>query len=317
MTRARSLLLVPVLAAFGVAGVAAAAGVDVHLTATGPQPATVTIAPGDTVTFANDTALAHEIDGRRAGLSVTLPPGGSASHAFPTAGKYSYWDRAGTKVRGVIVVSGGTGTGTTHTGGKRHQVAGAAGTVALSAGHPSLVWGNRIVLSGHASPNAVVTLTRHARGQESWAYPRQLTATASGAFSVQVQPAETTMYRVQVGKAVSKALTITVLPRITLGLSARRARSGTVVVAPVRVQPPAATRLVDLKAQLPGKKSWARLQTRIIDRKTGRVSFHFTLQPGRTVVRAFISSQHVAAGYEGASSPQLTVTGVGPAPAKH
>lgn len=309
----RFLALAPVLVALAAAGYAAAAGIGVTLGPAGPQPATVTVAAGDTVTFTNTDTVAHTITSRRAGLTLTVPAGGSLAQVFASKGKYGYSDHGARRATGSVVVTvpaAASGASTAN------STTSASGSLSLRAARSTITWGSRVLLSGTAGAGAVVTLEQHAKGQVGWVHPRVLTASATGAFSVVVTPAAATTYRVSAGKSVSKALTVNVLPRITLRIVPMRARTGTLATAFVRVSPRAAARMVDVKVRKGGKHPWLRIATRIIDRKTGTMSFRFPLESGRKTIRAFVSLTSAAYGYEPGHSNDVNVTGVGPAPAK-
>jgi plastocyanin len=98
------------------------------------QPASVTIAAGDTVAWTNTTSGSHQVvsdDGNFA--SSVLGPGGSYSFTFKAAGKYSYHDGLHPLLKGTVTVNG------------------PPPAVTLGAGSPILTYGGSTTLSGKVS----------------------------------------------------------------------------------------------------------------------------------------------------------------------
>jgi len=80
------------------------------------QPATVTVAPGDSVTWTNRDAVNHTVTGENdlTLRSNTMPPNGTYDHTFLTAGTFTYRCDFHPSMRGTVVVQAG-GTTTTVT----------------------------------------------------------------------------------------------------------------------------------------------------------------------------------------------------------
>jgi plastocyanin len=104
-------LFLPLIALLAFACVASAASGEktvsktVSITATGFSPETVTIRPGDTVTWKNTDTTAHQIVSDT-GLfkSNKLQPGESYSYRFDVEASYSYHDAMKTSTSGVVDV---------------------------------------------------------------------------------------------------------------------------------------------------------------------------------------------------------------------
>jgi plastocyanin len=104
-------LFLPLIALLAFACVASAASGEktvsktVSITATGFSPETVTIRPGDTVTWKNTDTTAHQIVSDT-GLfkSNKLQPGESYSYKFDVESSYSYHDAMKTSTSGVVNV---------------------------------------------------------------------------------------------------------------------------------------------------------------------------------------------------------------------
>jgi len=65
----------------------------VTIDATSFQPVSITLAPGDTVTWTNKDVIPHTATSSRSGAfdSGTITPGKSWSHTFTTAGSLAYF----------------------------------------------------------------------------------------------------------------------------------------------------------------------------------------------------------------------------------
>lgn len=72
------------------------------------SPGTITIAPGDSVTWTNDDSATHTVTGSGWG-SGALATGATYTHQFNTTGDFTYHCSIHTYMTGVVVVSSGTG----------------------------------------------------------------------------------------------------------------------------------------------------------------------------------------------------------------
>ncbi len=62
-----------------------------RLTNTAYSPDGVTVPVGGTVTWTNNDAITHTATANNSSFNVSLPPGGSGSFTFKTAGSYPYY----------------------------------------------------------------------------------------------------------------------------------------------------------------------------------------------------------------------------------
>jgi plastocyanin len=80
------------------------------------SPATVTISVGDTVTWINNGEEDHDATGNGFGTG-NVPPGGTGSATFSSAGSFSYICTIHPNMRGTVVVQGDSAGGPTGDGG--------------------------------------------------------------------------------------------------------------------------------------------------------------------------------------------------------
>jgi plastocyanin len=125
------------------AGFALAANVDVVDDAF--QPASTTVAAGESVTFTNSGESPHTATADDGSFDTgTIDPGQSATVTFDTPGRYPYFcrfhgDPGGSGMAGVITVTGaggGTGDGTGGTGGGNAGGTGEGGVAGTGTGGP-------------------------------------------------------------------------------------------------------------------------------------------------------------------------------------
>lgn len=106
------------LSAFAlVPALALAAQQQVSLGANSISPATVTIAPGDTVVWNNTSATTQSVIGNNNLFqSGSIAPGGQFAATFNASGTYNYYDDAGgSAIVGEVIVSGNSNVTTTST----------------------------------------------------------------------------------------------------------------------------------------------------------------------------------------------------------
>ena len=141
--RVRRLLAVGLGVAVLAGGGVALAAVGVDLTATGPQPATVTVRWGETVVFSNRDSEAHAIEvPRETFTSEAIPPGGTLEYVFDgRAGVYIVRQLGSRVQQGRVVVE-------------------VDGTVTLTA-KESIRYGKPLVVSGTSTvAGSAVSLVR-------------------------------------------------------------------------------------------------------------------------------------------------------------
>jgi plastocyanin len=107
MTRRGALLaVVATLAVGGVAAGGSIATVTINDTASGFQPAAVTLRVGEVVRWENDDSVAHRTRGKRAGgtWNFLLAPGGSRQRSFHHVGRFPYLCTIHPSMKGVVRV---------------------------------------------------------------------------------------------------------------------------------------------------------------------------------------------------------------------
>jgi plastocyanin len=114
----RSLIGVTALALFVVVSIAlafmpaaGAAGHDVGISNFAFSPDSITIAPGDTVTWTNSDGTTHTVTGNNGSWgSGNLANGGTYTHQFNETGDFAYHCSIHTSMTGVVHVTGDGGT---------------------------------------------------------------------------------------------------------------------------------------------------------------------------------------------------------------
>jgi plastocyanin len=76
------------------------------------QPANITVKPGTTVTWIQESRMPHTVSGQSGGLrSSTLYNGHKFSHTFDAAGQYDYYCELHPSMKGTVVVEDEAGDG--------------------------------------------------------------------------------------------------------------------------------------------------------------------------------------------------------------
>jgi len=311
--RARRHRLAPLVLAgtlmglLGLAGFAAASTVVVKLTSSGPQPAKVTVAVGDTVSFVGADDQNHSIISKAGGFtSPVIKPGETWSRVMDSPGRFRYREtNFGKPHRGLIVV----------------QV---VGTLELSASPGSVVYGRQVVLSGRSPlPGSQVALSWRSAGKHAksaggrWAELATVTADGAGAFSLTIQPKISGTYRATVAagkkKLTSSSISVTVKPLLTAAPRARTARTGTVLRITGRVTPAAAANTVALMRFDRSLRRWKRVAEAQV-RTDGAATFAWPVVRGRSLLRLEVLRSGREPGFDVGASDRIVITGVGPAP---
>jgi plastocyanin len=104
-------LLFVVSIALAITPKASAAGHDVGIASFAFSPNSITIAPGDTVTWTNSDGTTHTVTGNNGTWgSGNLANGGTYTHQFNETGDFSYHCSIHSSMTGVVHVSSGGGT---------------------------------------------------------------------------------------------------------------------------------------------------------------------------------------------------------------
>jgi plastocyanin len=111
-------LFVVVSIALALLPTASAAGHDVEMVNFAFSPGSITIAPGDTVTWTNGDGTAHTVTGNNGTWgSGHLANGQAYTHQFNETGDYAYHCSIHSSMTGVVHVTSGGGTPQTHSPG--------------------------------------------------------------------------------------------------------------------------------------------------------------------------------------------------------
>jgi plastocyanin len=216
-------LMLAVLAA--TVGSAPAATTTMAITRNGYVPRNLTIVTGDSVVFANQDSVAHQVvlrpsTGFTCTGSLVIQPGQSATCTFRTIRSYSVRDPNINRstFRGAITVSAGP----------------PGSALSLTATPKTVVYGGRSTLSGQlATGMANQRIEIFAQDCSSaFAQIGTVTTTAGGGYTFTVQPRRNATYEARATRViVSAQQTVKVRPRVTLRRLAPRRFRVTVLAA--------------------------------------------------------------------------------------
>ena len=274
-------------------GYALAARSTVSLTASGPQPPTVTADWGDTVAFSNTDTVERSVVSTRAQMdSGPIPAGGTFEYRFVgRAGSYRY-TQTGSRPNsfGFVVVT-------------------ARGTVTLRAGRALVPYGSQLSLAGRSTyvGTPVLVEFRPAGATASWTKALEVTAGASGTYAGRIRMTAGGRLRavVAAGQVRSEITSVSVVPRITMTVR-RTASKGAVVSA--RVVPASAVPVLDLEQRETRRQGWGRVATKPVS-KAGTVAFVLKPSPERRIVRIVARQGSLRAGFSSVATKPAVVPG--------
>ena len=172
----------------------------VTITSSGFVPRDVTVQVGETVTFTNTDASAHQLEFKGAGVTCPATPfvlqsGQAGACTFTVAGNVAYSDpsKKGNTFRGSVTVTAPPGQ---------------AAAVTLAASKPLVVYGARVTLSGKVNPvKGSVTVDLWARPYPETAFAKVATTTTQGdgSYAFTLPPQLRTEYRTQFVDGAAKA----------------------------------------------------------------------------------------------------------------
>lgn len=280
------------LAALFAGGVALAAVTTISIGANGPQPATVTIQWGDTVTFANVDDAARGVSIPRLQLaSPPIPPGGAWTRVFDgRSGSYGFRQTGGRGFQGSILVE-------------------LKGRVTMTAAPTSVVYGRRVAFSGKSLPGHAVKLEQLVAPQAGqWTEVATRTAAEDGSWSTSIVPKLGARFRATAaaGQLRSPAVSIDVQPTISLARP-RGAKAGATVTVRGRLAPPGAVTTADLERYDSERRRWVRQDRRTVT-KSGVVTFRWKAVKGRSQLRVQVQRFGLKQGFAPATSTPVTVT---------
>jgi len=280
----RKLIIVLVaLGSLAVAGPANAAATKTVNIYSFFSPKSVTITQGDTVKWVNRDNANHQVLADKGQfVSPILRPAQTFSFTFQAAGTYTYKDELHPKVTGTIVVKG------------------APPTLTLAASAGTVVFGDKITLSGVVSnhqPNEQVTIYYQPYPQPNPIQRAIVLTTTGGVFSFVVSPQILTTYQATWKGAFAAPTTIQVQPKLTLG------RSGAWLLHAYGGRS-FAGRSVQLQRLNTLTGQWVTLAKVQLDRRSAaRVAV--TLPKGVSHLRVTMSVNQAGAGFLGAISDPI------------
>ena len=294
--------LVPIAAAciaLGAGGFALAGGVAVTLGPSGPQPKVVTVAWGDTLSFANGDSVAHAITSPREDLrSPAIPPGSTYTSVITArTGTYPYKQTGGKSLPGVLIV---------HT----------SGTVSLTAQPKSVVYGRSVTLAGVSSiPSTPVLIEQHVRGARAWTQIATVTSAGDGTFSTVASLPIGSNIRASVasGQVRSKVVHVRVRPRLAIASQARRTVANRRIDVLARITPADASKRLYLLDCSVRSGAWKRAASKRPG-PAGGATFKWKAQAGRTLLRVAVKNDDLLEGYSPSASGAISVTAKGALP---
>jgi plastocyanin len=220
----RRLLLLGLILGAGVASSAPAATTTLAVTSNGYVPKTLTITTGDSVVFANQDTVAHQVvlkptTGYACTGSLTLQPAQSTTCTFHTATKYTVTDpnKKGSAFKGSITVNAAPGS-----------------TLTLTAAPKVVLYGRSATLTGQLASgqaNQKVDIFTQECGASALTKLTTVTTAAGGAYTLSVQPRRNTTYQARFRSSSSSQVLEKVRPKVTLRKLAPRKFRVTVLAA--------------------------------------------------------------------------------------
>jgi plastocyanin len=205
----RRLLLLGLVLGAGVASSAPAATTTLAVTSNGYVPKTLTITTGDSVIFANQDTVAHQVvlkptTGYACTASLTLQPAQSTTCTFRTATKYTVTDpnKKGSAFKGSITVNAAPGS-----------------TLTLTAAPKVVLYGGSATLTGQLASGQVnqkVDLFAQECGAPALTKLTTVTTTAGGTYSHTAQPRRNANYQARFRSSSSLQALVRVRPKVTM-----------------------------------------------------------------------------------------------------
>jgi hypothetical protein len=283
------------LVVLGAAGAALAGGLPVQLTSNGPQPGTVTVGWGSTVTFSNADSEAHAIEiPRLEYTSEPIPPGGSLEYVFSGSRGTYIIRQLGTRIRqGRIVV----------------QV---EGTVTLAVKSDEVVYGRRIVFSGSSTVLGwpVAISFRQFGSDTTWTEIASVETAPDGSFTAVVEATEGGRYRASAAadQLRSVLLSVEVLPLVKLATPDRSVPAGQKIGLTASIEPRGAASRAILESYDRARKRWRQVASARVT-AAGTALLTWKVEEGRTILRASIPRSGLDSGFASAASRRLVVVG--------
>jgi plastocyanin len=262
--------------ALGAAGFALADTQTVSLSSDGPDPATITVAWGDTLEIQNDDSVGHGLTSRYPELKVDAIPAGQTYTTSLTNRTitYGYRQTGAKRYPGVVIVQ-------------------FSGHVSLGARPVAVARGQAVRLKGVASRHHTpVLLELRAGTSTTWTRLKVVSSGSNGGFAatVRLQRGGKVRATIEAGRIRSAVVAVDVKPAISVSPRGGRIHA--------RVTPAGAASQLTLQCRTKGR--WREISSRATS-ANGSVSFP---AHGGTV-RVSARRRHLAAGYAPSSSRTL------------
>jgi plastocyanin len=269
--------VIAVLAVVGIAPALAQAA-NITITKTGFVPSSVTIHPGESITWTNSDAVDHQVSSTKASLSSpVMHTGQTYSFMFATAGNFAVTDLLNKKVKaGTVSV----------------KTAGAAQTVSLAPSARSTSFNGSVTLSGVVSnqaANETVTIRGQTYGGNGFLKLADVKTGAGGAWTYTAHPTIQTVFDSMWGKNASAQITVGVRPLVSI-----HALSGNRFSTKVLAARSFAGKVVQLQRRSAGQ--WVTVK-RVRLGSMSTAIFKASLPMGNSALRFAFSVNQAGAGY--------------------
>src|SRR4051794_27697398 len=263
-----------VAATLTVAAATGAATTTIQVTKNGFTPTTVTVNPGDTVTWHNADTKPHQVVADNGAFaSPALAAGASWSFTAQKSGTVTYRDTYATTHKGTLKVNA------------------PPTTLSLAAVQSTVIYGSSTQLNGTVSnplTKQAVTLASQAEGQSGQSIATTTTQ-ANGTFTFGASPTIQTVYTAHVGTSNSVPVTVNVAPRVGFGLN------GHLYIAKVTSDIGYGGHFVVVQRRGP-LGGWTAIK-RVYLGDSSRATFRLNLAKGRSVLRLVLPGGQAGTGY--------------------
>jgi plastocyanin len=270
-------VVMAVLAVVGIAPAFAQAA-NITITKTGFVPSSVTIHPGESITWTNSDAVDHQVSSTKASLSSpVMHIGQTYSFMFATAGTFSVTDLLNKKVKaGTVSV----------------KTAAAAQTVSIATSATSMSFNGSVTLTGVVSSHAAnetVTIRGQSYGGNAFLKLADVKTAAGGGWTYTAHPTIRTVFDSMWGKNASTRITVGVRPLVSI-----HALSGNRFSTKVLAARSFAGKFVQLQRRSAGQ--WVTLK-RVRLGSSSAATLKASLPMGNSTLRFAFSVNQAGAGY--------------------
>ncbi len=264
---------------------------QVALTTTGPQPAAVGVAWGDSVVFTNTAGAAVRFAIPKLNVATDIAAGGTLSQKFVLRrGSYRFTQRIGNEM---------------HSGTVTVDVAGAVTVKAVPADVP---FGKPVALTGTSPYGAAPVDVTMREAQGALKTLATLTTQTDGSFStrVTVPRGGRIVVTAAAGQLRSNRVTLTVVPRVVVTAKPQRTKPGTFVKVRAVFRPAGAAARAFLDVYETARNRWQPNKSAAVN-KAGVVAFGLRVAKGKTQMRIRVPASGRRAGYADVTTKPVAV----------